>query len=276
MVEQILYASLGALAATLLGLLFLPFFWRRAVRLTTSRLVNRLPVSASEIVAAQDRLRAELAVAMRETERKAEKAGLEATRDRVESARARATELGHLAEISDLRAQVSALEGEVAQMRGERDRSGEQASAAATALAQLRTAADQAQKDLQAARQDAAAARSATEQARIEAAEREAEIEGLRSKITMLGLDARAASPSLRTGASPQMPHVDRPLIAAARGATLDAAALAALRKRLDDVADEIVRAADAPRSEARSEEPAKTEPRRFMPQIAASSGAGA
>ena len=36
MVEPILYASLGALIATLLGLLFLPLFWNRAVRLTKS------------------------------------------------------------------------------------------------------------------------------------------------------------------------------------------------------------------------------------------------
>ncbi|QZN99249.1 hypothetical protein [Chenggangzhangella methanolivorans] len=43
MVEPILYASFGALLATLLGLLFLPFFWGRAVRLTTRRLLHRLP-----------------------------------------------------------------------------------------------------------------------------------------------------------------------------------------------------------------------------------------
>lgn len=276
MVEPILYASLGALAATLVGLLFLPFFWRRAVRLTTSRLVNRLPVSVNEIVAAQDRLRAELAVAMRETERKAEKAGLDAARDRVESAKARSTELGHLADLSDLRAQVSSLEGEVAQMQRERDQSGEQATAAAAALAQVRASAGQAAKDLQAARQEASTARSAAEQARAEITEREAEIAGLRAKISMLGLDARAVSPAPRAGAGPQMPHVDRPLTAAAREAALDAAALASLRKRLDEVADAIVRAADAPRGEARPEEAAKAEPRRFVPQIAASSGAGA
>ncbi|MFJ5489004.1 hypothetical protein ACIKTA_16075, partial [Hansschlegelia beijingensis] len=73
MVEPILYASFGFLLATLLWLLFLPAFWRRAVRLTTKRLVNRLPVSASEIIAAQDRLRAEHAMAVRAVERRAER-----------------------------------------------------------------------------------------------------------------------------------------------------------------------------------------------------------
>lgn len=288
MVEPILYASLGALLATLAGLLFLPFFWSRAVRLTTKRLVNRLPVSVTEMVAAQDRLRAETAMAMRETERKAERVVVDATQDRIESARARATELGHLADIADLKSQIAFLEAEGVKVRGERDKSGEQAVAAFAALEEARAAADQAAKDLQAARQDASAARAATDQARVEAAAREAEVKELRQKIAMLGLSGRTAEPARATEparaatSAPRMPNVDRPfeivdaVPAKAEPAKADAASLAALRKRLDEVADQIVKAAEAAPAETKpSAAPsAKPEPRVFFPQLAAKQGA--
>lgn len=279
MVEPILYASLGALLATLAGLLFLPFFWGRAVRLTTRRLIDRLPVSANEIVAAQDRLRAEFAISMRETERKAERITAEATRDRVESARARATELGHLADISDLRSQIGFLEAEGVKVRGEREQAGEQAASAFSALEEARATASQASKDLQAARQDASASRAATEQARIEAAEREAEIAALKAKLAMLGLDRPTA------GGKPTMPHVDRPLGESEPAAVDDVVALAALRRRLDEVADLIVKAADAPAQQAaveprQTELGPKTQPkseaRLFFPKLAAPTGADA
>lgn len=283
MVEPILYASLGALLATLAGLLFLPFFWSRAVRLTTKRLIDKLPVSVTEMVAAQDRLRAELAMSMRETERKAERAIGEATRDRVESARARATELGHLADISELRQQVGLLEAEGLKVKGERDKSGEQAAAAYAALQEAKAAADQAARDLQAARQDASASRAATEQARVEAAEREAEVTALRQKIAMLGLSGRSTEAARLAGSAPRMPHVDRPFemsdgSPAAPQPAVDAASLAALRKRLDEVADQIVKAAEsAPAAEAKAPDaqPAKPEPRLFFPQLATKQGAG-
>ena len=288
MVEPILYASLGALLATLAGLLFLPFFWGRAVRLTTRRLLHRLPVSADEIVAGQDRLRAEYAIAMRETERKAERVTADATRDRVESARARSTELGHLADISDLRSQIAFLEAEGVKVRGERDKSSEQAASAFSALDEARAAASQTAKDLQAARQDASAQRSATEQARIEAAERESEIAALKAKIAMLGLSSGRPAPSApATPGKPRMPHVDQPFEVEDKtsASAPDAAALASLRKRLDEVADQIVKASEnapkdaAPPADAKPAEPtpdaAKSEPRRFLPKVAAEQTAG-
>ncbi|QZN99248.1 hypothetical protein [Chenggangzhangella methanolivorans] len=212
---------------------------------------------------------------MRETERKAERATAEATRDRVESARARATELGHLADISELRSQVAALESEGAKARDERDRQGADAASAHSALEEARAAALQAAKDLQAARQDASASRAATEQARIEAAEREAEIAALRAKLVMLGADRRAPSAS----ASPRMPHVDQTLESAETADRPDAEALAALRRRLDEVADQIAAATKAPAEPAPQSEPTvpptKPEQRRFVPQLAAGQTVG-
>lgn len=250
MVEPILYASLGALLSTLLGLMFLPLFWRRAVRLTTRDLLGRLPVSVTEIVAAQDRLRAEQAMAMRVVERKAEQAIGDATRDRVDSARARATELGHLADLADLRAQVAALEAEGARVRGELDRTGGEAASAFEALKEARAESEQAARDVQAARQDASASRHATEQARIEAAARESEIRALRERLENQGVAPAPAGPGKR------MPRADIGLADTMPGARpepdrvippYEDAALSALRDRLDEVADAILKAGETP-----------------------------
>lgn len=286
MVEPILYASLGALVATLIGLLFLPIFWRRAVRLTTGRLIDRLPVSASEIIASQDRLRAEQAMAMRAVERKAEAAIGEATRDRIESARARATELGHLADISDLKAKVAALESEGARVRGELDKTGKEAAAAYEALQEARAAADSAQRELQTVRQEASAARASAEQARNEASTRQAEIASLRAR-----LEAPADAPSIE-GPIETVSGIEKPaaaVVAPSRGlpkadfalafppagavkqqpeaSLAQAAELADLRRRLDEVADAIVEAADRPAPAERPKaEPGAERPR--MPQV--------
>src|SRR4051794_3001788 len=114
MVEPALYALLGACLATLVLLLLLPVLWRRAVRLTTRRLVGKLPVSLSEIVAAQDRLRAEHAMATRAIERRAEAAAADAARERAAVGQARSAELGLKVEIAQLREQLAALEAQSA------------------------------------------------------------------------------------------------------------------------------------------------------------------
>ena len=51
--------ALGFLLCGLLTLLFLPAFWRRAVRLSVRRVEMQMPLSMSEIVAERDQLRAE-------------------------------------------------------------------------------------------------------------------------------------------------------------------------------------------------------------------------
>lgn len=268
MVEPILFASLGALLATLLGLLFLPIFWRRAVRITHRRLIDGLPVTETEIIASQDRLRADMAIQMRGVERKAEAAIGEATRDRVESARARATELGHLADIADLREKIASLESEGAGLRGDLDRSGRETLAAHQALEQARAAAENAARDIQTTRQEASADRALLKKAVQEAASRDAEIASLRSKLAAADALARSArtAPSsaipaaiaASSAASGQRPHLPKADVALAFSRTDeqkavsapssdDAAELADLRRRLDEVADAIVAAAERP-----------------------------
>src|SRR5215469_9657284 len=73
MTEWLMNFGTGFLAATLLGLLFLPAVHNRAVRLTMRRLEASTPTSLAEICADRDQLRAEFAVSTRRLEMKIEK-----------------------------------------------------------------------------------------------------------------------------------------------------------------------------------------------------------
>jgi len=57
-----MFAALGFLAASLLWLLAAPGFWARAVRLTSERLRESMPLTEAEIRADKDRMRAEYAL----------------------------------------------------------------------------------------------------------------------------------------------------------------------------------------------------------------------
>ncbi len=72
--------ALGFLAASLLGLLVASAFWSRAVRLTTQRIKQSMPVSEPEIQADRDRLRAEYAIKVHKLEMALEQAKLERAR----------------------------------------------------------------------------------------------------------------------------------------------------------------------------------------------------
>ena len=68
MVEPIMFFGLGFLAASLLGLVIVPFVHGRAVRLTVRRLEAATPLSMEEIQADKDQLRAEFAMSTRRLE----------------------------------------------------------------------------------------------------------------------------------------------------------------------------------------------------------------
>jgi hypothetical protein len=87
---------LGFLLASLLGLLLASAFWSRAVRLTTARLKQSMPVSEPEIRADRDKLKAEHAV-------KVHKLAAQLEHSKLERAR-------HLIEINRRDASISALE----------------------------------------------------------------------------------------------------------------------------------------------------------------------
>jgi hypothetical protein len=83
--------ALGFLIASLLGLLLASAFWSRAVRLTTRRIKESMPVSEPEIKADRDRLRAAYAVKVHELETRLERAKLERARQLIEINRRDAT-----------------------------------------------------------------------------------------------------------------------------------------------------------------------------------------
>ena len=68
MVEPIMFFGLGFLAASLAGLIIIPFVHGRAVRLTVRRLEAATPLSMAEIQADKDQLRAEFAMSTRRLE----------------------------------------------------------------------------------------------------------------------------------------------------------------------------------------------------------------
>jgi chromosome segregation ATPase len=68
MIEPIMFFGLGFLAASLVGLIIVPFVHGRAVRLTVRRLEAATPLSMAEIQADKDQLRAEFAMSTRRLE----------------------------------------------------------------------------------------------------------------------------------------------------------------------------------------------------------------
>jgi hypothetical protein len=68
MIESLMLCGIGLLAGCLLMLLFFPAVHRRAVRLTRRDLVDATPLTAKEIQAEKDQLRAQFAVSVRRLE----------------------------------------------------------------------------------------------------------------------------------------------------------------------------------------------------------------
>ena len=97
--------ALGFLAASLLGLLVASAFWSRAVRLTTARIKQSMPVSEPEIKADRDRLRAEYAIKVHKLETQLDQAKLERARQ--------------LIEINRRDASISTLETDVVQLKAD-------------------------------------------------------------------------------------------------------------------------------------------------------------
>jgi hypothetical protein len=97
--------ALGFLAASLLGLLVASAFWSRAVRLTTQRIKQSMPVSEPEIMADRDRLRAEYAIKVHKLEMQLDQAKLERARQLIETNRRDAS--------------ISTLETDVVQLKAD-------------------------------------------------------------------------------------------------------------------------------------------------------------
>ena len=95
--------ALGFFLAALIGFLAAPLYRRRAARLATDELKRTMPLTAAEIRADKDRLRAEYAITIHGLETKVDEATQTAAKQRVE--------------INRRDAAISGLEGEAAQLR---------------------------------------------------------------------------------------------------------------------------------------------------------------
>ncbi len=107
--------ALGFLFSGLLTLLFLPAFWRRAVRLSTRRIEMQMPLTMTEIVAERDQLRAEFATEHRRIERRAEELSEAHARDMGELGRRGAQIAALDSELGDSKREALALHDRIAQ-----------------------------------------------------------------------------------------------------------------------------------------------------------------
>ncbi|EKF17455.1 hypothetical protein [Nitratireductor pacificus] len=121
MIQTILLFLLGFFSAGFLALLLAPLFWRRAVRLTTRRLEATMPLSANELEAEKDRLRAGHAMAARRLEMNIEALNRKASTQLVELSRI-GEEARTLAEVRAEQGEtIAALRGETAEQRATLD-----------------------------------------------------------------------------------------------------------------------------------------------------------
>ena len=104
MIDIGMYVALGFLLASLLALMVAPAFWRRAVRLTKRRVEMTMPMSASDIQADKDQLRAEFAIELRRVEVALDKARDKAARELVEANKRRV-------EISEIKTELEGTRG---------------------------------------------------------------------------------------------------------------------------------------------------------------------
>ena len=83
-IQSGMLVALGFLAASLLGLLIAPLFWARAVRLTSKRIKESMPLTDIEIRADKDRIRAEYAIKVHKLESEIEQVRLSTARQQIE------------------------------------------------------------------------------------------------------------------------------------------------------------------------------------------------
>lgn len=109
--------ALGFMIAGLIALAIAPAFWSRAIRLSTRRLQMQLPLSAEEIRADRDLLRAEFAVERRRLEQKSEALNRIHGADLGELGRRATVIVEREAEIASLQAKIAEAGADIAILR---------------------------------------------------------------------------------------------------------------------------------------------------------------
>lgn len=109
-IQSALFLALGFLVASLLWLLAAPAFWSRAVRLTSRRMREAMPLTEAEIRADKDRLRAEYALKIHQQQLALDETKLATARQLIELNRRDARINGLEADVESL---TATLEGAV-------------------------------------------------------------------------------------------------------------------------------------------------------------------
>ncbi len=171
-IETAMVFALGFLTAAILSLAMMGAVWRRAVRLTTRRVENAVPLSMAEIKADKDQLRAEFALAVRRVEIEAEK-----LRD---TANSQATEIARRNErIRDLNGELDARAARILGLESDKAAVEDSLKASEATVAELRT-------DLRQAGETLAAGEAAYAALSGEHAAKRAESDGQRVEIVAL------------------------------------------------------------------------------------------
>ena len=176
--------ALGFLSAALLALTVAPAFWSRAVRLTTQRIKERLPVTEAEVRADKDRLRAEFAMTVHRLEAKIEQADEKRARHRIDLNRRDASITRLEGDVTTLRSTIEehenarrVLEHTVSdQLPRVESRLGEARTLLATRDVEINDLAGSTRRQ-----------QDALEEARAINAQQAAEIERLRTSLTVRG-----------------------------------------------------------------------------------------
>jgi len=105
-IQSVMFVVLGFLAASLLWLLAAPGFWARAVRLTSERLRESMPLTEAEIRADKDRMRAEYALKIHHQQVELDEVKLAAARQLIELNRRDARINGLEADVEALKASL--------------------------------------------------------------------------------------------------------------------------------------------------------------------------
>ena len=182
MVEQVMFFALGFLVMGVFGLLFLPFYWRRAVRLSTQALERQIPLSMGEIVAERDALRATAAAKIRLVEIKAEGDREARARDMIE--------LGRRA------GEISRRDDALGKVRREAERLGSELARAVRAQAEAEAGQAASEKEIFDATGLMQRSRAAHEDLSLEHRQLSAHADGQRA--TIAALDTRSTGLELR------------------------------------------------------------------------------
>jgi len=191
MVEPIMFFGLGFLAASLLGLVIVPFVHGRAVRLTVRRLEAATPLSMAEIQADKDQLRAEFAMSTRRLEMSVDQLKTKTTSQLAELGKKSEVITRLKVEIGEKAASIFALESREKALKDQlRATSDELESKTDTLRERERTLAD---KEAELARFTAQLAEhtATSDSQRIEIVALKTQVDNLKDQVAGLGRDLK-------------------------------------------------------------------------------------